>query len=424
MIDLLEKKQRHHSEDQTWTVSLTNFLNSGAIVAGASGLSLWTKSFNLNSLQVGMLGAFSANAFGAAIGALLGGWLSDRFGRKFIYNINMLIYFIGTLIVILANQFMTLLLGFIVTGLAVGIGIPTAWTYAAESSSGSGRARQVGISQFSWALGPVLIFFLGTLTSRLNVLGARILFVILAILSLMTWWLQRQLPESDQWLAQKKYEQKTGKKNHPYRELFGQWTNIKTILFLLGVYLFWNLVSGAMGFFMPYVYVQAGGLTNTQANMLQVGLWLCTALGTYYGFSHFGDLINQRLLFAIGGIGEIIAWGVLTYGGMNWACLIAFIILWGLSAGLGAQAWYSLWSSELFPTKYRGSSQGVTFFVVYGSSGIWSLVFPTLLARFGLTLVGTLMILLLVISLLIGTIWTPQTQGKTLTEIINQRYYK
>ena len=72
----------------TWAVSLTNFLDSSCIVAGASGLTLWTSALKLDNFQVGLLGALSANAFGSAIGALIGGHLSDKYGRKVIYTKN------------------------------------------------------------------------------------------------------------------------------------------------------------------------------------------------------------------------------------------------------------------------------------------------------------------------------------------------
>ena len=112
----------------TIRVSITNFLDSGSIVAGASGLTLWTQHFGLSSFQVGLLGALSANAFGAALGALIGGPLSDKFGRKLIYTYDMLVYMVGTILVMFALNFPMLLAGFLVTGLAVGAGVPASWT--------------------------------------------------------------------------------------------------------------------------------------------------------------------------------------------------------------------------------------------------------------------------------------------------------
>lgn len=75
----------------TVRVSITNFLDSGSIVAGSVGLTMWTKHFGLSTLEVGVLGALSANAFGAALGAVIGGPLSDKFGRRFIYVYDMLV---------------------------------------------------------------------------------------------------------------------------------------------------------------------------------------------------------------------------------------------------------------------------------------------------------------------------------------------
>ena len=70
----------------TIAVSLTNYLDAGAIVAGASGLTLWQNYLGLNEGHLGWLNAISANAFGAAIGAIFGGFLADKYGRKTISN--------------------------------------------------------------------------------------------------------------------------------------------------------------------------------------------------------------------------------------------------------------------------------------------------------------------------------------------------
>lgn len=415
-------KEETSSLKSTFAVSLTNFLDSGCIVAGASGLTFWTNHFNLSTFQVGLLGALSANAFGAAIGALFGGHLSDKYGRKIIYTYDMLVYMLGALVIAFSMNFPMLLVGFTITGIAVGAGVPASWTYISETSGSNDRARNIGISQFAWSMGPALIFILGVLFSPLGLLGNRILFGILFVVAFIAWNLQRGLHESEDWEKQKAKEVMTGTKPHPYKDLFSSRVSVKSLLFLIGVYMFWNLVAGAMGFFMPFVYETAGGLTNLQANLLQAVLWIFTAVATYFGFAKYGDKVNHRIFFFVGGAMSAASWVILTFMGMNWTSLWLFVILWGVSAGIGAQAWYALWATELFPTKYRAGSQGVMFFVVRASAGIWSIIFPTILSTMGFKTAGTFMIVLLLISLVIGTIWTPQTRGKSLDEITEERY--
>ena len=49
-------------------VSLTNFLDSGCIVASSLALTAWAAAFNFGSAWTAILGAIGANAFGAAVG--------------------------------------------------------------------------------------------------------------------------------------------------------------------------------------------------------------------------------------------------------------------------------------------------------------------------------------------------------------------
>ncbi|MDB8867599.1 MFS transporter [Pediococcus acidilactici] len=410
------------SVKSTIAVSITNFLDSGSIVAGASGLTFWTKELGLSSFQVGLLGALSANAFGSAIGALIGGHLSDKFGRKVIYTYDMLVYMLGTAIIAFSINFPMLLTGFLITGIAVGAGVPASWTYISETSGSTDRAKNIGISQFAWSMGPAIIFIAGTILAPIGLLGNRLLFVFLTIVAFIAWRLQSKLEESQVFEEQKQAEKDSGITSHPYKDLFSNMVNIKSLLFLIGVYMFWNLVAGAMGFFMPYVYETVGGLTNMQANLLQAVLWILNALGTYVGFAKFGDRANHRIFYFVGAAMAAASWIVLTYAGMNWTSLWLFVILWGVSAGIGAQAWYALWATELFPTRYRAGSQGVMFFVVRGSAGIWSIIFPTILTSMGFKAAGTFMIALLIVSLVIGTVWTPHTRGKSLEQISKERY--
>lgn len=409
---------------ETIAVSLTNYLDSGCIVAGASGLTLWAEHFGLSSFSVGLLGALSANAFGAAVGALVGGRLADKFGRKFIYTYNLLVYMFGALFIIFAMNFPMLLAGFLIMGLSVGAGVPASWSYIAEMAHPDSRAHNIGISQLAWSLGPAIIFTLGVILAPLGLLGNRLLFVSLVLVAIVAWSLQRQLEESKDWEEGNARQAVATEKAHPYKELFSNVVNKRSIVFLVGVYLFWNLVAGAMGFFMPFVYETVGGLTNSQANMLQAVMWIFTSLGSYFGFAKLGDKVDHRKFYFVGAIMAAASWVVLTFVGMSWLGLWGFVILWGISAGIGAQAFYALWASELFPTKFRGGAQGVMFFLVRGSCGIWSIVFPVILANLGFTVAGTVMIGLLLVSLVIGTVWTPKTRGKTLEQITQERYGK
>lgn len=384
---------------------------------------MWATQFGLSSFAVGLLGAVSANAFGSAIGALIGGHLADKYGRKFIYTYNMLVYMLGVTIIMFAMNFPMLLIGFLITGLSVGAGVPASWTYISEMADPSIRARNIGISQFAWSCGPAIIFTLGIIVSPLGLLGNRLLFLSLLIVAFVAWQLQRKLEESKDWEAEQVKMKESGNRlEHPFKTAFSSMVNVKSVLFLVGVYLFWNLVAGAMGFFMPFVYETVGGLSNTQANLLQAVLWILTAASTYFGFAKFGDRVSHRGLFFVGALMAVASWVVLTFVGMSWVGLWTFVILWGISAGIGAQAFYALWSTELFPTKYRGGVQGVMFFLVRGSTGVWSIVFPVILANLGFTVAGTIMIGLLTVSLLIGVIWAPKTRGRSLDDITKERY--
>ena len=63
----------------TIAVSLTNYLDAGAIVAGASGLTLWQNYLGLSEVHLGWLNFISANCLGAAIGAIIGGHAQYEF---------------------------------------------------------------------------------------------------------------------------------------------------------------------------------------------------------------------------------------------------------------------------------------------------------------------------------------------------------
>lgn len=446
----MEKKS---SLKSTITVSLTNYLDAGAIVAGASGLTLWQEYLSLTEGNLGWLNAISANCLGAAIGAIIGGFLADKYGRKFIYTYNMIIYMIGVLLIMLSVNFPMLLAGFLVTGVSVGVGVPASWTYISENSEINNRGRNIAISQMAWGIGPTIILILGTLLApptageaggllfgmvssvaamfgvvesgpELNIFTSRIVFASLFVVAFIAWALQRQLDESKEWLDVKASGQKQPSTFASFGALFKNSVNIKTMLFLAGMYLSWNLVSSVMGFFQQHIYETAGGLSNEYANMLSVGQWVVIILTTFL-FSLVVDKVAHRPLYAVGVGCAVLAWVmVLTIGITSLQGLLVFTALWAIQGGISVQTFYALWASELFPAKYRAAAQGVMFFIVRGLSAAWGLVFVYIYGENGegFTIAAVLMMLLLIVSLLIGLIGAPRTKGKSLEEITRERY--
>ena len=409
----------------TIAVSMSNYIEAGSIIALATSLSLWQEYFGFTNLAVGLVAALSANAFGAALGALIGGPLGDRYGRKFIYTYDLILYMIGTAFVIFAVAPWMLVLGVVLTGIAVGAGVPVAWAYIAEEAPSEARAKHVGTAQFAWSLAPALVFLFATFVVPLGLLGTRIVFAHLFVVAFVTWWVRRGLSESHTWKKsdeERRASEATGTKRRNYRELLTNRTNLKALLFLVGVYALWNLVAGQMGIFMPRVYETAGVESATQQILLQVLLWSFTVLATWFGFMRYGDRVDRRLLYGIGAVLGIAAWVLLVFAHVTMPVLILFAVLWGVSAGIGAQAFYALWAAEMFATRYRASAQGVLFFVARIVVGLLSYWFPTLLAEHGVPFVGMIMIGALLVALLVGVIGAPDTRGKSLEQIEEDRY--
>ncbi len=447
----------------TIAVSLTNFLDSGCIVASSVALTAWAAAFGFGSMWTSILGAIGANAFGAAVGALIGGFLTDKYGRTIIYKYNLLVYALGVAIAMCAVNLPMVVVGVVLSGLSVGAGVPASWSYISETSESTNRASNIGISQFAWSCGPAIVFLVSLVLSFVlpgfmadgttllpagtygpfdGLLATRILFLMLLIVALVAWNLQRQLQESADW-AEKNLAADAAENKQSFGAMMANALknpiNVKTIIFLVAVYLTWNLAAGTNGQFMPYLYAAAGNIDSTGQSLLGIVQWVLVAVCSLAIFSKFGDKISHRVLFGASAALALLSWICIAIFGMalnngtsdsmGW-CLWAYVILWGISAGFSAQCFYALWGTELFPTQYRGGAQGIMFFLVRAALGIWSLVgVGAIMGDISANPAGffpaaIIMCVVLVISLVVGVVWCPQTQGKTLDQITEERYGK
>ena len=432
----------------TIAVSLTNYLDAGAIVAGASGLTLWQNYLGLSEVHLGWLNFISANCLGAAIGAIIGGFLADKYGRKFIFTYNLLVYMLGVLTIMLSVNFPMLLCGFLITGISVGVGVPASWTYISESSENNNRGRNICISQMSWGIGPMVILLLGMLfapggylfswveslaqvisgssqsAEATNVFSSRVVFFSLFVVAFIAWNLQRGLQESAEFTRESGDGSKKAGVIENIKVLFSNSIAVKTVCFLAVIYLTWNLVASVMGFFQPHIYETAGGVSNEQANWMNCIQW-AIIVGVTFIVSKLIDKTSHKGIYVFGLVAALSAWLVIvTIGVHGPAGLWAFAILWGVQGGSSPQIFYALWGSELFPAKFRAGAQGFMFFVVRGLSALWGLVFTYIYGENGegFTIAAYCMIALLAISLIVGFIGAPNTRGRALDDITKERY--
>jgi len=187
-----------------WTgiAALGDYLDAGSIVAGGAALPLWTSYLHFGSTTVSLIAAFSSNGISTGIGALVAGRLGDKFGRKFIFAWDLLIYALGAVIVAAAVNGPMLIAGYILLGLAVGIDVPTTWSLIAEFAPRRHRGMLMSLTNVAWYVGPIVILLLALAFHPLGLLGARLLFVSLLVVALVTYGLRRLLTESPRWSLQ------------------------------------------------------------------------------------------------------------------------------------------------------------------------------------------------------------------------------
>ncbi|MDU3078660.1 MAG: MFS transporter, partial [Mixta calida] len=116
------------------------FLDAYDLGALAFGMKDVAREFNLTPAGSGMVA--SAITFGAIVGALIGGWLTDKIGRYRVFMADMFFFVVAALACALAPNEYVLAGARFVMGLGVGIDLPVAMAFLAEFSRLKGRGNK------------------------------------------------------------------------------------------------------------------------------------------------------------------------------------------------------------------------------------------------------------------------------------------
>ncbi|SEJ91318.1 MFS transporter, SP family, inositol transporter [Sphingobium sp. AP50] len=401
----------------TILAGLANYIDAGSIVAGATALALWKEEFGLSHVAVGLIAAFSANAISAGIGAIIGGILCDRYGRKTIYQFDMLFYAFGMLLLVFAAAPWMLIVGFIIVGLAVGADVPASWSLIAELAPDRARGKHCGLAQILWFLGSTIVLVSSLALAPLGVVGVRIVFAHLAIIALALTFLRSRMRESSRW--EEARAARVSGAGVGCKDLFKP-PYLSSMIFLIGVYGFWNLWAGTNGFFFPYILRTVGDQTQFVSVAVQTAGSFTGILSIYLVFMRYADVMNQRLLFSIAALMHVAAMLILAVLPFNLASATTYLLLISSASGFGAQSFFQLWSAEFFPTLVRSTAQGFCFAVVRIVLGVWSFFVP-MLSSYDFHTLAWILVAFLAASGVIGAIWAPRHEGKSLEALADRK---
>jgi putative MFS transporter len=166
---------------------------AGGVLAAAIQSKFSTLQQNLQFISLTFVGM--------TLGAFITGFLGDRYGRRFTYQVNLLIFGLASLAAAFAATMPQLIACRFVQGLGLGAEIVVGYSTLTEFVPPKSRGRWLSFMAFVVVAG----FPVTSLLSYLIIpsFGWRPMFVIAGVGSLIVWYLRKRLPESPRWLEAK-----------------------------------------------------------------------------------------------------------------------------------------------------------------------------------------------------------------------------
>ncbi|KDL58048.1 hypothetical protein AF52_00949 [Klebsiella pneumoniae MGH 66] len=220
-------------------VALMEGLDLQAAGIAAVGMA---QAFALDKMQMGWI--FSAGILGLLPGALVGGMLADRHGRKRILLGSVLLFGLFSLATALAWSFPTLLLARLLTGVGLGAALPNLIALTSEAAGSRFRGRAVSLMYCGVPIGAALAAALGF--SGLAAAWQIIFWIGGVVPLLLIPLLMRWLPESQAF--------QRAEASVPLRTLFAPGQAAATLLLWLG-YFFTLLVVYMLINWLPMLLV-------------------------------------------------------------------------------------------------------------------------------------------------------------------------
>ena len=455
------------------TAALAGFLFGfdTVVISGAEKKiqSLW----ELGDFQHGL--AMSMALWGTVLGSLIGGWPTDKFGRKATLLGIGILYFASAVWSGLATDVYAFMIARFIGGIGVGISTVAAPLYISEIAPADSRGRLAGMFQFNIVFGILIALVSNALLGRLGDNAWRWMLGVEAVPALIYSVMCFGLPQSPRWLISRKNEvakatevmrqlqpnssaaeieqcvneivgisktvaqaqasQSKGESDNPYQapntsaasalsnrsgEAETFWSaRMKKPILLAFLIAFFNQLSGinAVLYFAPRIFEETG--LGEQAALLQsVGIGLTNLIFTFLGLWLI-DRLGRKTLLIIGSFGYIASLGLCALAfftesfGIVPACVFSFIA--AHAVGQGAVIWVFI--SEIFPNRHRAHGQALGCFTHWIFAALLTLFFPMAVKLLDPGYVFGFFCFMMVLQLLWVVTMVPETKGRPLEQI-------
>lgn len=357
----------------------------------------------------------SSALWGTVAGALGGGWIADRCGRKPTLCMVGILYFVSALWSALSSGPVALMLARLIGGFGVGISTIAAPIYIAEISPAASRGRLTALFQFNIVTGIVAALASNLFLKDLGenawrwMLGAECVPAFLFLL------LAPFLVESPRYLKMR--EKGTGKMEHEGAGFFCK-ANMRPILLAFFV-AFFNQLSGcnAINYFAPRIF-QMAGLGRDSAFLSTFGLGFLQAAATFVGLGLI-DRVGRRTLLIAGGIGYVVSLFAASVffatGNSTLAAACIFVFLASHGLGQGTVIWVLI--SEVFPQQFRARGQALGASTHWVFAALVALFFPIAAEMVPAWAIFVFFGVMMVFHLLWAWFVVPETKGRPLEAV-------
>lgn len=400
----------------------------------------------------------SSLLFGAAFGALLGGRLADRNGRRRMIMVLAVVFLVGTLACTFAPNTEVMIAARFVLGLAVGGASVTVPVYLAEVSPSARRGRIVTQNELMIVTGQLLAFiFNAYLGNTFGEAGGiwRWMLVIATLPAIALWIGMNFVPESPRWLAsmgsfgetlsvlqrirsqaeaRTEFDEVKAMAVEDYKSKMGSWKDLNIPwlrrIFVVGLGLAVIQQITGVNSIMYYgtQILSQSGFGREAALTANIANGVISVLATFVGIWLLGKVGRRRMLITgqIGTTTALVLIGlfslILPEGAARGYVILSLTVtfLAFQQGAISPVTWLML--SEIFPLKMRGLGMGASAFVLWIVNFLVGFGFPQLLAAIGLSNTFFVFAVLGVGAIAFAAKYVPETKDKSLEDL--EHYFK